>query len=91
MCGSAASTELCGGLLARAVPTANAALEAAGRPVPLGELRVLCRVRHATLHERLRVLTSAGRLLHDAAGYRLAPPSVTASSPPSSQSPPGNI
>ena len=61
----------------------TAALEAAGRPVPLGELRVLCRVRHATLHERLRVLTGAGHLLHDAAGYRLAPSSATASSPPS--------
>ena len=54
-------------------------LEAAGRPVPLGELRVLCRVRHATLHDRLRILTGAGRLLHDAAGYRLAPPSATSS------------
>ncbi len=62
----------------------TAALQAAGRAVPLGELRVLCRVRHATLHERLRVLTGAGRLLHDAAGYRLARPSATASSPPSS-------
>jgi hypothetical protein len=53
----------------------TAALEAAGRPVPLGELRVLCRVRHATLHERLRALTGTGYLLHDAAGYRLAPTS----------------
>lgn len=51
------------------------ALEAAGRPVPLGELRVLCRVRHATLHQRLHALISTGRLLHDAAGYRLAAPS----------------
>ena len=56
----------------------RAALEAAGRPVPLGELRVLCRIRHATLHERLRVLTGAGHLLHDAAGYRLATPSAAA-------------
>jgi hypothetical protein len=52
-----------------------AALQAAGRPVPLGELRVLCRVRHATLHERLRALIRTGRLLHDATGYRLAPSS----------------
>jgi len=50
----------------------TAALAAAGRPVPLGELRQLCRVRHAALHERLRSLTGAGHLLHDAAGYRLA-------------------
>jgi RecA-family ATPase len=48
--------------------------EAAG-PVPLGELRQLCRVRHATLHERLRALTGSGHLLHDIAGYRLATPS----------------
>jgi hypothetical protein len=52
------------------------ALEAAGRPLPLGELRQLCRVRHATLHERLRALTGAGHLLHDAAGYRLAAPAA---------------
>jgi len=50
----------------------TAALAAAGRSVPLGELRQLCRVRHATLHERLRALTGAGHLLHDLAGYRLA-------------------
>src|SRR6185437_12007696 len=62
----------------------TAALEAAGRPVPLGELRLLCRVRHATLHERLHALTTTGRLLHDAAGYRLAPLSAVASSPSSS-------
>jgi hypothetical protein len=50
----------------------TAALRAAGRPLPLGELRTLCRVRYATLHQRLRALTGAGDLLHDAAGYRLA-------------------
>ncbi|MGH8219075.1 MAG: AAA family ATPase [Steroidobacteraceae bacterium] len=50
----------------------TAALAAAGRSVPLGELRQLCRVRHATLHERLRALTGTGHLLHDLAGYRLA-------------------
>lgn len=51
-------------------------LQEAARPVPLGELRQLCRVRHATLHERLRALTGSGLLLHDAAGYRLAAPSI---------------
>lgn len=60
----------------------TAALAAAARPVPLGELRQLCRVRHATLHERLRALTGAGHLLHDLAGYRLAGRSAAA--PPSS-------
>jgi RecA-family ATPase len=60
----------------------TAALAAAGRSVPLGELRQLCRVRHATLHERLHALTGAGHLLHDAAGYRLAVHS--AALPPSS-------
>ncbi|MGH8327409.1 MAG: AAA family ATPase [Steroidobacteraceae bacterium] len=50
----------------------TAALEAAGRPLPLGELRQLCRVRHARLHERLRALTDSGDLQHDATGYRLA-------------------
>ncbi len=49
----------------------TAALEAAGRPLPLGELRQLCRVRHASLHERLRALTGTGHLLHDADGYQL--------------------
>ena len=62
----------------------TAALQAAGRPLPLGELRALCRVRHATLHQRLHALTGAGRLLHDTAGYRLAPSSAIGSSPSSS-------
>lgn len=49
------------------------ALEAAGRSMPLAELREICRVRNATLHERLTTLTRAGHLLRDAHGYRLAP------------------
>jgi RecA-family ATPase len=60
----------------------TAALAAAGRPVPLGELRQLCRVRHTTLHERLRALTGAGQLVHDAAGYHL--PAHSAAVAPSS-------
>lgn len=55
----------------------TAALVAAGRSVPLGELRQLCRVRHATLHERLRALIGTGLLLHDPTGYRLADRSAT--------------
>jgi len=57
-----------------------AILAAADRPVPLGELRQLCRVRHATLHERLRALTAAGHLLHDLGGYRLADRSAPSAS-----------
>lgn len=49
------------------------ALEAAGRSMPLAELREICRVRNATLHERLTTLTRAGHLLRDVHGYRLAP------------------
>lgn len=49
------------------------ALEIAARPVPLAELRQLCRVRNATLHERLTALTRTGQLLRDPQGYRLAP------------------
>jgi RecA-family ATPase len=50
-------------------------LQEAARPVPPSELRQLCRVRHATLHERLRALTGSGLLLHETAGYRLVVPS----------------
>jgi hypothetical protein len=54
------------------------ALEAAGRPLPLTELRELCRVRNATLHERLTAMTQSGRLRRDAQGYRLGnPPPAT--------------
>jgi len=49
------------------------ALEAAGRSMPLAELREICRVRNATLHDRLTTLTRAGYLLRDAHGYLLAP------------------
>ncbi|MGH8268927.1 MAG: AAA family ATPase [Steroidobacteraceae bacterium] len=49
------------------------ALEAAGRSLPLPELRKLCRVRNATLHDRLTTLTRTGHLLRDSQGYRLAP------------------
>jgi hypothetical protein len=37
-----------------------------------GELRTLCRVRNATLHQRLAALTQAGRLVRSPDGYRLA-------------------
>jgi hypothetical protein len=49
-----------------------AALKNAGRAVPIAELRTICRVRNATLYERLAALTGAGQLLRSADGYRLA-------------------
>jgi hypothetical protein len=50
------------------------ALADAGQPVPLADLRAACRVRNATLCERLAALTSAGDLVHSPDGYRLADP-----------------
>ncbi len=49
----------------------TSALESAERPLPLAELRSLCHVRNATLHERLTELTRAGHLVRDTDGYRL--------------------
>ena len=54
------------------------ALESTDRPLPLAELRSLCRVRNATLHERLIALTRSGQLVRDADGYRLAHINTTA-------------
>jgi RecA-family ATPase len=48
------------------------ALAQASKPLPLAELRALCRVRTATLCERLAALTASGRLAKGDAGYRLA-------------------
>ncbi len=50
----------------------TSALRSANRTLPIAELRTLCRVRNATLHERLTALTHAGRLVRCAEGYRLA-------------------
>ena len=49
----------------------TAALMDAGHPLPVSELRNLCRVRNATLHQRLAALTQAGRLVRSSEGYRL--------------------
>jgi hypothetical protein len=57
------------------------ALEAADRPLPLAELRELCRVRNATLHERITAMIQEGRLQRDAQGYRLG---ILANPPPAS-------
>jgi hypothetical protein len=49
----------------------TAALQDAARALTIKELRVRCRVRNATLYERLAALTSAGALLRTPEGYRL--------------------
>ena len=50
----------------------TAALANAASPIPFAELRSKCRVRNATLYERLAVLTASGRIVKTAdAGYRL--------------------
>ncbi|MGH8115206.1 MAG: AAA family ATPase, partial [Rhodanobacteraceae bacterium] len=41
-------------------------------PLPIAELRSLCRVRKATLYARLTELVSTGRLVRCSDGYRLA-------------------
>jgi len=50
----------------------TAALTDVDRPVPFSELRARCRVRTATLYERLAALIAAGRLGRSEEGYRLA-------------------
>jgi len=41
------------------------------QPLPFAELRTRCRVRTATLYERLAVLTAEGRIVRSGDGYRL--------------------
>ena len=50
----------------------TAALTDVDRPLPFSELRARCRVRTATLYERLAALIAAGRLDRSEEGYRLA-------------------
>jgi len=50
----------------------TAALLDAAQPLSISELRPLCRVRNATLYERLTAMTAAGRLHRGADGYRIA-------------------
>ncbi len=50
----------------------TAALLGASQPLSISELRPLCRVRNATLYERLTAMTAAGRLHRGADGYRIA-------------------
>ena len=49
-----------------------AALAEAGRPQPFADLRAACRIRAATLYERLAAMATAGRIVKSADGYRLA-------------------
>lgn len=49
-----------------------AAITEAQRPLAIRELRALCRLRNATLYERLTVLTDAGQIVRTPKGYRLA-------------------
>ena len=49
-----------------------AALATAGQPLPFADLRALCRVRTATLYERLAAMTSTGRVIKSGDGYHLA-------------------
>jgi hypothetical protein len=48
------------------------ALSSSDHPLPIADLRVLCRVRKATLYARLTELVTAGRLVRSTHGYRLA-------------------
>jgi AAA domain len=51
----------------------TAALAAAASPIPFAELRSQCRVRAATLYERLAALAASGRIVKASdGGYRLA-------------------
>jgi RecA-family ATPase len=52
----------------------TATLTQAARPIPFAELRGMCRVRTASLYERLAALTAAGRLVKSDQGYRLTTP-----------------
>jgi len=49
-----------------------AALADAAQPQPFADLRAVCRVRTATLYERLAAMTTIGRIVKSAEGYRLA-------------------
>ena len=50
----------------------TAALQDAAGALTVNELRHQCRVRNATLYERLTALTSAGRIQRSSDGYRIA-------------------
>jgi RecA-family ATPase len=49
----------------------TAALLDAAQPLPFADLRAICRVRTATLYERLAAMMATGRIIKPAEGYRL--------------------
>jgi hypothetical protein len=49
-----------------------AALAAAQIPQPFADLRAVCKIRTATLYDRLSALTSAGRITKSTDGYQIA-------------------
>jgi hypothetical protein len=50
----------------------TSALAETGQPLPFADLRSRCRVRAATLYERLEALADGGRIVKAGGGYRLA-------------------
>jgi hypothetical protein len=71
--GSPASSTLTGGTPPTSIDERiTTAITDANRPLPIGELRSLCRVRNGTLYERLTALTDAGQIVRGPEGYRLA-------------------
>ena len=49
-----------------------ATLADAAQPQPFADLRAICRVRTATLYERLAAMTTTGRIVKSPEGYQLA-------------------
>jgi RecA-family ATPase len=49
------------------------ALAGASQPQPFADLRAACRVRTATLYERLAAMTATGHIIKSPEGYRLSP------------------
>ena len=49
----------------------TAAFADAAQPRPSADLRAICRVRTATLYERLAAMTTTGRIVKSPGGYRL--------------------
>ena len=49
----------------------TAALAEAGQPQPFADLRARCRLRAATLYERLAAMTTTGRVVKSSDGYQL--------------------
>ena len=52
-------------------PAVPQSVAQARQPQPFADLRAICRVRTATLYQRLAAMTNAGRIAKSADGYRL--------------------